>query len=704
MAIRDDLKEKVQAATDIVRLIGEQVALRPKGREFVGLCPFHDDKSPSMFVNPAKQIYKCFSCGAGGDAFSFQMNYHKMTFPEAIRHLAERAGIAIEDDRSTGAGDGRPSDRKRIAAANEQALGFFRTLLKHPEHGRIARDYIDKRGISPQMVTDFQVGYAPDRWDGLATMVGGKGWDRQAFELAGLLKPRREGNGVYDALRHRLIFPICDSLGRPIAFGGRKLRDEDEPKYLNSPETVLFNKSRTLYGLHLAKKDIIASRTAVIVEGYVDVIACHQAAPGGVRNVVATLGTALTAEHVAELRRYAERVVLIFDADAAGEKAADRAVELFLTGDLDVCIAELPHGPGGAKMDPGEMLFLEEGPDLWLGAISAAKDALEYQFDRVRRQLDAASGVTGRQRVAEEFLTRVGQMGIARSGSLRRALVIQRLAGLLHMGEAQIDGLLKAAAPRTRPPRPLPPPADASAKPISTQGIPPHGQPTTGLAEAFDDGAPIPAPPPGFVDDGGVPMLDDTAEAAAAMGPGSPVDPPAGGGENNVLADVAAPLTGPRLRAVQLAERQLIGCLLKDNALFIETLPQGMAADEALPPEQFTDPANRRLYARVYDRLVAREPATLMGVLADLASEGERELADLVTQCDADAEKLGQDQTTQTLFRQVAQNVMAWREQAEYRLARRRLAGGDGDAAAARATRLLEPLKNRSPIRIARFR
>lgn len=665
MALRDDLKERVQQATDIVRLIGEHVALKPKGREFVGLCPFHDDKSPSFYVNPAKQIYKCFPCGAGGDVFSFVMAYHKMTFPEAIRHLAERAGIPIEESHDHGDREG-PSDRKRLAAANQQVLDFFRTLFKHAEHGKFVREYVESRGISAEMIADFQLGYAPDRWDGLATMIASKKWDLQAFEMAGLVKPRQNGQGHFDILRHRLIFPICDSLGRPIAFGGRKLRPEDEPKYLNSPETPLFNKSRTLYGLHLAKKPIIDSRTAVIVEGYVDVIACHQA---GFRNVVATLGTALTAEHVAELRRYAEKVVLIFDADAAGERAADRAVELFLTGEVDVAIAELPHGPNGAKMDPGELLFLEEGPSLWLQAIERAQDALAYQFSRVRRRLDEAGTVTGRQRVAEEYLRQVGQLGLGRSGAIRRVLVIQRLAELLHMAEPDVDRLLKAATPTA---------ADRlrrSGGPASASGEPPVG----------------PA------------SVESRPEA----------------GENNVSADVAAPPVGPRLKAVHLAERQLIGCLLKDHGLFAEPLPNGRAMDEALPPESFKGQANRRLYGKLYERLSEGQPVSLSSLLAELASEHEAELAGVLVQADADVEqalKYRSDLTVGEVFRMAAQRVLGHESAEQFRqekdavLGEVREASGVGEADADDpAARALKWAQSRlagthSPVRIARLK
>ncbi|MEE9212252.1 MAG: DNA primase, partial [Phycisphaeraceae bacterium] len=462
MTVRDDQKLQIQQATDIVRLVGEDLALKPKGREFVCLCPFHDDRRPSMTVVPAKQIFHCFVCGAGGDAFGWLMKYHKMTFPEALRHLADRAGIKLEQragPRDQGSAQQEQTDRELIKAANQRALGFFQAMLRHADHGRGAREYLKHRGISGEMVEAFQLGYAPDRWDGLVTTIRDKSWNRRSFELAGLISARPTGQGHYDKLRHRLIFPICDSIGRPIAFGGRvlpggTLEDKNEAKYLNTAETPLFNKSATLYGLHLAKSapgGIIGGKTAVIVEGYTDVIAAHQA---GARDVVATLGTALTSRHVTELRRYAEKVVLVFDADEAGQKAADRAVEVFLAGALDVAIAVLPDG-----RDPAELLATENGRQRWQDVIDIAADALTYQFERVRRQMEAATTVTGRQRLVEEYLRKLAGLGLARMGIIRRSLVIQRLAELLHLPEANLVGLLKRLAPaagRTPPGGPAP--------------------------------------------------------------------------------------------------------------------------------------------------------------------------------------------------------------------------------------------------------
>lgn len=648
MAIREDIKDRVQQATDIVRLIGEQVALRPKGKEFAGLCPFHDDKNPSMQVSPAKQIYKCFSCGAGGDVFSFTMNYHKMNFPEAIKHLAERAGIEVEetDSRFRDQGSG-PSERDRLREANGQALEFFRALLKHAEHGTEARAYIERRGISPEMIADFQVGYGPDGWDGLVQMIEHKGWELGGFELAGLVS-KRDSGGYYDRLRHRLIFPIFDAIGRPIAFGGRKLREEDEPKYLNSPETKLFNKSATLYGLHLAKKPIIDSKTAVIVEGYTDVIACHQ---GGARNVVATLGTALTSEHVRELRRYAEKVVLIFDADEAGQKAADRAVEMFLTGDLDVCIAILPNG-----LDPADLMAQADGRQRWDEAVDSAHDALSYQFARLTEQLDDATTLTGRQNLADGYLTRLTQLGLARVGSIRRSLVVQRLSEILHMSEQAISELLNNKAQTVR------------RAPV--QHVEGDYQRESG--QAPEDG-----------------ISDESA-----------------------LYEVAPADSRRKLKALSLAERQVIGCLIRDNQRFGSVLIDGRPFDEAVTSADFVTPVNRRLFERLYSRLADGQSVSLAGMLGDMAAQGEQDLSDLLTQADAEVEArtAGRDDLIDELLGTAVRALHDHQGEAVYRQTKETLnndgaAGHDEENADELIRQMIEHRRdNPSPVRIARAR
>jgi DNA primase len=438
-AARNEDKERVRDASDIVRVVGEHVALKAKGREYVGLCPFHDDHKPSMCVVPHKQIFNCFSCGAGGDVFTFVEKYHKMEFREALEYLAERAGIeltkfspqAAAGSEQGDSGEGRgPASRAELIAANALACEFFKTILK-TEHGAAARAVIEQRGIAPEMVEAFGLGAAPDRWDGLVQTLQKKGADLSVFADAGLLK-RREDGGFYDALRNRLIFPIFDQIGRVIAFGGRKLREEDEPKYLNSPETRVFEKAGTLYGLHAASRAIQQQRLAVITEGYTDTIACHQA---GFTNAVATLGTALTARHAAVLRRLCDTVVLLFDGDEAGQRAADRAVEVFFAEEIDVKIATL-SGVTDAK-DPDELLKREGGSEVLRVAIEGATDLLAYRYSRLREKT-AGAGMAALTKLIEEELARLVQLGFNQVPLLRRKLIVKRLAVLAGVDENTI--------------------------------------------------------------------------------------------------------------------------------------------------------------------------------------------------------------------------------------------------------------------------
>ncbi len=378
----DDV-QRVRDASDIVRVVGEHIELRAKGREYVGLCPFHDDKKPSMNVVPAKQIFHCFSCGAGGDVFTFVQDYHKMTFREALKFLAERAGVKLESRgrRRTASDDADSVSRSMLLEANELADKFFRMILRHPEHGKTARELIDRRGITQDMVDAFGLGAAPDRWDGLAIYLNEKGHSLDPFLNVGLLKSSDQGKGPYDAQRNRLVFPIRDQIGRVVAFGGRRINDEDEPKYINSAESVLFDKSGTLFGLDLASRSIQKEGVAVVAEGYTDVIACHQA---GLTNAIATLGTALTPKHAKLLQRLCHTVVLLFDGDEAGQKAADRAVEVFLTLPIDAKIATLA-GHTDAK-DPDELLKREDGLAVMRTAIANATELLEYSAAHSRHR------------------------------------------------------------------------------------------------------------------------------------------------------------------------------------------------------------------------------------------------------------------------------------------------------------------------------
>jgi DNA primase len=448
-------RERVREAADIVRVIGEHIALKPKGREYVGLCPFHDDHSPSMGVVPHKQIYKCFSCGASGDVFTFVQRFLKMDFREALEYLAEKFQIKLAPQKSfafRGAGpDGGPDggeapsvSRGDLFTASQAAAEFFRLILNHPEHGSAARGIIARRGISPEMQELFMLGASPARWDGLLLTLRNKGLSEQAFVDAALLKRRDDGSGSYDAFRNRVMFPIQDKAGRIVAFGARKIDEQDEPKYLNSAESRIFKKSGTLYGLTQASRAIQRERTALITEGYMDTIACHQ---GGFSNAVATLGTALTPEHAAELRRICETVILVFDGDQAGLRASDRAVEVFFSQPIDVRICTLASVTD-AK-DPDELLKREDGPETFRKALAASVDLLEYRFSRIRSRLEGA-GTSALAKAIEDELATLVDLGLSELTPVRQALIIRRLAELARVDES----VIRSAIPMGRGARP----------------------------------------------------------------------------------------------------------------------------------------------------------------------------------------------------------------------------------------------------------
>lgn len=439
-------RDRVLEATDLVALIGEHVQLRSKGREHVGLCPFHDDRTPSMTVVTHKGagFYKCFSCGAAGNAIDFMMNYHKLEFIEALRALAERSGIQLQQMRPT---DDSPGNaRTELLRANAMALEFYRRTLANAELGATARAAIEARGISAEMCERFQLGAAPLGWDHFLRAIdrlrehrsGARGSDAvpqlDAFRAAGLVRDGQRG--PVDGFRNRLIFPICDEMGKPIAFGARQLNPEDQPKYLNSPESTVFHKGKGLYGLHLAKKSIIAQRTAVICEGYTDVIACHAA---GVENVVATLGTALTREHARVLQRMCERVVLLFDGDAAGQKAADRAVEVFFAEPIDVRICTLPD-----ELDPDELLRMEGGRERFTAALEASEGALKYFMRRFRVSLDSSAGMSGRQQRVQALLHRLVELGYRAMPGMRKEIILPSLAHTTGVPIAELAKTLEA--------------------------------------------------------------------------------------------------------------------------------------------------------------------------------------------------------------------------------------------------------------------
>ncbi|MGQ9755703.1 MAG: DNA primase [Desulfotomaculales bacterium] len=361
----EELVEEVGAHTDLVQLVGEYVHLEKRGRHFVGLCPFHQEKTPSFTVTPEKQLFYCFGCGVGGNAFKFVMLKENVSFPEAVRRLAARAGVrvpvAVEPD--TG-------EKDRIRQAHTLASRYYQEILAGHPAASDARRYLAGRGITREMQERFQLGYALPQWDALINYLQKQGYTPDELVAFGLAV--RGEKGVYDRFRGRVIFPIADAQGRVIGFGGRVL-DDALPKYLNSPETALFNKGSALYGIHLAREGIRERGYAVLVEGYVDVITAHRY---GITNAVAPLGTSLTREQGRLLMRYAMDVVIAFDADAAGVAASIRGLDLLQEIGCRVRVVAIPQGK-----DPDEFLR-REGLEAWQALMNGAVPLLEYKLGK----------------------------------------------------------------------------------------------------------------------------------------------------------------------------------------------------------------------------------------------------------------------------------------------------------------------------------
>jgi DNA primase len=423
-----DDKLQVLQATNIVDLIGQTVALKRRGKDFVGLCPFHQEKTPSFHVSPSKQFFYCYGCKKGGNAIDFVIQRDRVLFPEALRILADAAGIEL----SRRAEKQNPGERQRLLEANSNAAMLFEKLLSHPQQGQAARDYLAQRGFNAESIERFRIGLAVDSWDMLANSAAMKKFSPRELALAGLVKPRDRGEGYYDTFRNRLMFPIRDENGRVIAFGGRVMPGSSDPaKYLNSPETPVFSKSRSVFGLDLARARIVETRTVAVVEGYTDVVMAHQF---GATNVVSVLGTAITEQHIGLLRRFADRIVLLFDADNAGDAAVNRAVELFLTQPVEIAIASLPDG-----LDPDEYL-LKHGLDSFNRLIAGAADALTYKWKELVRQMKSSDALTNQQQAVAQYLQTLAEArGSGPVDSLRWGAALARVSRLTEIPVEQLN-------------------------------------------------------------------------------------------------------------------------------------------------------------------------------------------------------------------------------------------------------------------------
>lgn len=392
----DNQVEEIKNRLDVVDVVSEYVTLKPAGANFKGLCPFHNEKTPSFMVSPERQIWHCFGCGSGGDMFSFIMKIEGVEFPEALRILAKKAGVELRQVNPQ-----VRSEKNKLFEILLEAARFFHKNLISPQ-GKQALDYLtNERKINQQTITEFKLGWAGDSWDDLLKHLQSKGYNASDIMKAGLILQKRQGNGYFNRFRERIMFPISDAHGSIVGFTGRILVDqENSPKYMNTPETSVFNKSYILYGLEKAKQVLRQEDCAVVVEGQMDVIASHQA---GVTNVIASSGTALTAQQVKLIKRYTNNIVFAMDLDLAGQEATKRGIEIALSQEMNIKVAVDLAGK-----DPDEAI--QDGVEIWTSAIKNAKPVMEYYFSSTFDKFDI-SQVEGKKQAAKVLVPVIAKFG-----------------------------------------------------------------------------------------------------------------------------------------------------------------------------------------------------------------------------------------------------------------------------------------------------
>lgn len=386
----DDIVERVAAANDIVEIISQFIPLKRSGRNFKACCPFHQEKTPSFMVQPEKQLFHCFGCQAGGDVYSFLMRFENLSFPEALKTLADRAHIPLPEKRSSGE---NTSLKDKIYEIYQHASVFYQKLFQS-DAGQEARTYLAKRGISQAIIEEFKIGWAPSEWRTLFDHLTQKGYPEALLKQSALIQQSPKGN-FYDTFRGRVLFPIANLQNKVIAFGGRLIADAEGPKYLNSPENPVFSKRRELFGLNLAKKFIDRDwPNLILVEGYMDFLVLYQ---HGFKNTVATLGTALGEDHVRLMKRFAEEVTVVYDGDKAGESAALRGLEILLEGGMHVKLVSLPKG-----MDPDDFVR-QEGAEAFRALLKNAHDFFDYKLQALLRRYPRADAL-GLAKISREML------------------------------------------------------------------------------------------------------------------------------------------------------------------------------------------------------------------------------------------------------------------------------------------------------------
>ena len=433
--------EQIAAANDIVEVIGSYFPLKRAGANFKALCPFHQEKTPSFTVSPSRQTFHCFGCGVGGSVFRFVMDYEHVDFPSAVRKLAARSGITIVEKRGAADEERQYETRRTLVKLHAEAAEWFHENLVKREVGEPARKYLRKRGITAEIAKRWQLGYAPDEWDALGSWARARGYDARDLITSGLVRTKDEADSdqnqtsklkaqtSYDRFRGRIMFPIHNDVGEVIAFSGRLLKDEEgAAKYLNSPETPLFRKGNVLFGLHKTKRALIEADCAIVCEGQIDLISLFEA---GITNVVAPQGTAFTENQARILKRFVDEVVLCFDSDAAGAKAAERSLDALLQNDLIVRVVELPVGE-----DP-DSLVRREGKEKFENRVASAQDFFDYW---IKREMEAAdvSSLGAKMQVARRLAETVSRV----HDPLMRGEVVNRASARLGVSPADFGTLL----------------------------------------------------------------------------------------------------------------------------------------------------------------------------------------------------------------------------------------------------------------------
>lgn len=419
---------EIQQASDIIQIISEHVHLKQSGRNFTGLCPFHSEKTPSFTVNPEKKLFKCFGCGEGGSVFQFIMKQEGVDFVEAVKLVAFKSHVDLSHLQNNKKTSPSSAEKTHLVNITNFAAKFYHSTLLNSEYGKVARDYLQKRQINDQSIKNFCLGYAPNSWDALLKTCKERNIPTELLEKVGLIIPKKEGNGYYDRFRNRLMFPILDARKQVVGFGGRSL-DDSLPKYLNSPETVLFNKSNVLYGIDLSKNAILKQHRVILMEGYTDVIMAHQ---HGIDWSAAVMGTSISKQHLRQLRQYCNQVILLLDSDIAGQKSSDRNLDIFIEEEFDVKIAQLPK-----DFDPCDYL-VAEGAESFLACVNSAKDFFSFKIEMAASKWDMST-IHGKANAISDILSTAMKM----PDVIKRNLLVKWIAEEMSIDEGTLRSQLK---------------------------------------------------------------------------------------------------------------------------------------------------------------------------------------------------------------------------------------------------------------------